>query len=115
MTVSPTGTTAMYIPVSSVVNVKMVPSLLVMTTFTPLMPGSPSSCLPLLLASSKTVPLTLPVGVGVGAAVGEAVGLAVGEAVGLAVGLLLGADVGEVVGAPVGGLVENGGGVVSGL
>ena len=37
------------------------------------------------------------------------------NAVGLAVGELLGAGVGEVVGAPVGGLVENGGGVVSGL
>ena len=94
ITVSPIGTSAMYIPVASVVKVKMLPSLSVMTTSTPSIGGSPGSCSPLLLASSKTVPLTLPVGVGVGAAVGVEVGVAVGEPVGV--------PVGEAVGEPVG-------------
>ena len=108
----------MYIPVASVVKVNTLPSLSVMTTSTPSIGGSPGSCSPLLLLSSKTVPLTFPVGVGVGDPVGVDVGEEVGEPVGLPVGEDVGEPVGATVGdnegAPVGGLVVNGGGVVSG-
>jgi hypothetical protein len=109
----------MYIPVASVVTVSVVRELVVITTFTFGIPGSPVSWVPLPFESSYTVPLTFPVGVAVGeavgVAVGEGVGDLVGELVGDAVGDPVGAAVGDIVGAPVGGLVLKGGGVVSGL
>ena len=58
--------------------------------------------MPLPFVSSKTVPLTLPVGVAVGELVGVAVGDRVGVLVGLAVGGVVGLEVGNAVGPAVG-------------
>lgn len=98
--VPPTGTSAIYMPVSSVVRVNTSPLLSVMTTSTPEIPGSPGSWTPLAFKSSNTVPLTLPVGVSVGEAVGAAVGALVGDFVGASVGSAAGApdEMGEAVG-----------------
>jgi len=83
VTVGPTGTLDTYMPVESVVSVSVSPVLVVITTLTPSMPGSPRSRAPFAFKSSNTVPLILPKGLRVGAAVGDAVGDAVGLTVGL--------------------------------
>jgi len=87
VTVGPAGTTAMYIPVSSVVKSCTLSELLMTATETFLMPDSPGSCTPLPFASSNTVPLIFPVAEAVGDLVGEAVGEPLlGDLVGASVG-----------------------------
>jgi len=90
VTVGPAGTSTVYVPVESVVRVRVSPVLVVTTTFTPSIPGSLGSCTPFAFKSSNTTPLTFPKGLGVGAAVGDAVGEAVGDDVGDAVGASVG-------------------------
>lgn len=77
-TVNPAGTSAIYMPVLSVVKVKISPLLSVITTSTPSIPGSPGSCTPLAFLFSNTLPLILPVGVAVGDTVSEDAVLAAG-------------------------------------
>ena len=98
VTAGPAGTIAMYIPVESMVTVCVAPELLVITTLTPGIPGSPGSWMPLAFLSSNMVPLTFPDGGAVGEAIGDVVGNSVGNLVGLAVGEPVGDDVGVAVG-----------------
>lgn len=83
VTAGPAATIAVYLPFESVDTVSDSPSLSIITTMTPEIPGSPGSWTPFAFKSLNTVPSSFPVAATVG---GAAVGLALvgGDAVGLA-------------------------------